>query len=232
MDRTKKLQENIKLASSSGAVAAGQYAALRFTELEASNYLPAWLPLVIALILTAVLQQLLEYLLGSILENSRPVRKLFLQRQYIEGLWVDIMRAGNQIVNIGYSTISYSDGQYQFSGEDFEIDSGVRGHYRIDLVAYEWPVLKYTFVYTTSTDESSGYGEAQFSDTESTPPKFNGFCIIFKTGSRFTFESFRVIDRKLILEAKRGRLQMAQITNYLQDFHNIEIKISPQTLPE
>jgi hypothetical protein len=228
MDRTKKLQDNIRLASASGAVAAGQYAALRFNELQASNFLPPWLPLIIALILTAVLQQLLEHLLSSILESSRLIRKLFLQRQYIEGLWVDVGRTGNQIVAIGYSTISFSDGQYKFSGEDFDIDSGVRGYYRIDLIAYEWPVLKYTFVYTTSTEESNGYGEAQFSDTESTPPKCNGFCHIFKTGSRFTFESFRVIDRKLIYEAKHGRLQMAQINKYLQDFHDINIEILPE----
>jgi hypothetical protein len=119
------------------------------------------------------------------------------QLQYIEGLWFDIIEKDEKIVSVGYSIISYSEGKYQVTGEDFstknealfsssQLLSETCGHFKYNSVNFDGRSLNYTCTYNGG---SNIYGEAQFNNNLS---KYNGYFIHLSNGERFTYEGFPV----------------------------------------
>jgi hypothetical protein len=202
-DRPKQLNTVIDFAATTGSIAASQYMLNWFTSLQQDRNLYDWIPIIFVVITFAIAKTIFKYLLKLLLESSRFLRKwIFFQDQYVEGLWFDIIRKNEEINSIGHSTISYSDGKYQVSGEDFSVDGEsifqsssssqvspeVRGHFHFESTVSDWPMLKYIFIYNGGT---RGYGEAEFINNNIVA-KYNGYFVHLATGERFTYESFLV----------------------------------------
>jgi hypothetical protein len=215
MSRIKRIQQVVSGFSVSVSVVAAQQTALWVA--SHSIDFPQWLPPAVAVVVFSMGSVAIRSLLEFSLENMVLLRRVLLGKQFIEGLWFELIFQDNHPVAIGHSNISYSDGKFLFGGEDFRLDGSNKGHFRVDLVELSWPVLRYKYTYETGLERDSGYGEAQFIERDDGPPlKFNGSFVSLRDGSRFTFETVRIKDPDLIRRFHRDLGRYATILSYLQ----------------
>jgi hypothetical protein len=121
---------------------------------------------------------LFEAMLGAALE-SRPLRRLVMGREDVEGHWVDVTfsgPSGSELWNGGVLAIGFSDGKFTVRGETFDSRGARVGTFYSDISAYEDRVLRYWFdklKHTEHAGEMQGASTYVF-DLDNRPNTFDG----------------------------------------------------------
>jgi hypothetical protein len=198
-----------------------------------SKDLPPWFPPVVAIVVYSMGSLLIRFSLDLLLDNVKLLRRLILGKQFVEGIWFDLIFQNNVPIAVGHSEITFSDGKFLLGGEDFRIDGADKGHFRVDLVELSWPVLKYKYTYESTLHRDSGYGEAQFIERDNGPPlKYTGSFVSLKDGARFTFETIRIEDPELIQQFHRDLGRDGTVRRHLKQLiEERSRQQTPETVP-
>lgn len=214
MDRIKRVTAAVTTLSVGAAVVVGQQGAAWLAAHQAN--FPAWGSPVAAVVLFFMTSQALRIALELALERITPLRRFLLGDQFAEGVWFDLIFEGAALVSVGHSMIKYADGKFCYGGEDFPLDGSGKGYFRVKLIECTWPTLEYTYVYETRGGDQQGYGALQFIERFGPPIKYTGKFVNRSDGKRFTFESFRVLDKGLLKEFEQEKLKEQVILTHLQ----------------
>lgn len=121
-----------------------------------SNYATNWLssyklpfsPPALALVALAIVVISAEALKETselLFSNMRPLRRLVLGRQYVEGSWIDVAYAGGKPVSIGIIRIEPDGTGVRISGELFNLNGSPRGTFRSEIAEISWPTIRYKY---------------------------------------------------------------------------------------
>lgn len=153
-----------------------------------------------AIILVTISIIIMKFFVGSLFVRSRTLRRILLGKQYVEGTWFDIMRKNNEVVEIGFSRISYTHKEVQFCGEDYNLEMDQCYPFHADIVQINWPTLHY--VYTANRSDTKeetikGYGELDFQkELRGSPKKYSGKYFVLRGTDKISFEGIKVNERK------------------------------------
>jgi len=115
------------------------------------------------------------------------LRKLILERDYVEGHWIDVVT--RRAINprdpddryVGIVTLKPSGSDLRYGGENFAVDGAPLGYFDAQVVDVEMPVI--VFVYEEDRPANAevalrGVGRIQFVQAPSGPPQsFHGRCL-------------------------------------------------------
>jgi len=191
MDRLSKISQVTQALSLATVAVVGQQVS---SWMEKQKIFPDWLPPLVALLIVVAGLQILQALLESLFDSSRPLRRLLLGNQFIEGIWFDLAQADDRPTIVGVARIVVLGAHVRFYGDDFSVDGTRQGHYISDYASLEWPKLKYKYTYHVSGTEqlsNQGFGEAQFLTRSGPPHQYVGFHfdILEKRDDLGTFDS-------------------------------------------
>lgn len=214
MDRVKRIGTAVTTLSVGTAVVIGQQGAAWLAAHQAK--FPSWGSPVAAVVLFFFTAQAFRIILDLALERLTALRRFLLGDQYVEGVWFDLIFEGASLVSVGHSMIKFADGKLFYGGEDFPLDGSGKGYYRIKLSDFSWPTLEYTYIYETRGGDQQGYGMLQFIERSGPPTKYAGKFVDRSDGKRFTFESFRVLDKAVLKDFEHEKLKEQVILAYLR----------------
>ena len=223
MDRLEKISQVTQTLSLATSAVVGQQVS---SWMERQKAFPAWLPPLAALLIVVVGLHVLQALLETLFSSLKPLRRLLLGNQFIEGIWFDLSQADGRPIVVGIARIMLAGSTVRFYGDDFSVDGTRQGHYMSDYASLEWPKLKYKYTYHVSGTRqlsNQGFGEAQFLARGGPPQQYVGFHFDILEGQRVTYEGWRIEDRsildkldnpntrrKVVLEFFRVRLEEAK----------------------
>lgn len=143
----------------------------------------------------------MRFLTGSLFERSKTVRRLLLGKDYIEGMWFDIMREKGNVKEIGVSSLEYADFQIKYSGEDYDLAVTQRLPFLAEMTQLRKDgVLMYKYTARRSdTDRLGipGYGELQFHlGRQGMPTRYTGEYFQLNENTKCTFEGFKLDEKK------------------------------------
>lgn len=151
---------------------------------------------VISLIIISISVLLLNYLGSELFSHWRWLRKKLLGRQYIEGVWFDIMRCDGELLDVGISCMSYDDFNLTYRGQDYNLRTDLWAPFHARMLRLEWPRL--TYIYSAqrqgeASAEMLGYGVLDFHvGAKGAPRTHSGQYFPFHAGKTICFESFRL----------------------------------------
>ena len=171
--------------------------------------------LAISIAIVAILTQVTRIFVRSLVENTKLGRRLILGRQYIEGVWIDLVQEGGEPKAVGLTRINIIEGELKISGDDYDIDGLHTGHYVCDFHYVDWPRIRYVYSYQYSDDDNiikQGLGEFLFDDTGISPIRYSGHFFDIQGGKRFRFEGWKLKDRKKLKELRtpKGRIDLVK----------------------
>ncbi len=138
-----------------------------------------WVIVVVSIILFVIIS-FFNWAITKIVDNSRPLRKLLLGKDFLEGWWIQkIMDNGMQERPVIYSKvyISYDEGSYKVTGESFDKDGNFTANFHSQFSEYSNHVLKYPFTITTLENQEKkvfGTSKLRFSPNNEHPTKYLG----------------------------------------------------------
>ncbi len=143
---------------------------------------------------------LARFIGSGLFVRSRALRRLLLGRQYVEGVWFDVMHKDGEVVEVGFSRIRYTASALRFSGEDYDLQLEKSSPYRADMIRLEWPTLRYVYSAARPDDESEkvrGYGYLTFDETRSgAPRKYTGKYFPLRHTEGILFYGIRLDEKK------------------------------------
>ena len=197
MDALKKLQT---IEEAFGA-AVGIVLAEQFAPLMKQWLLISGSAAVFSVILVTISILFVRFLIGSLFERSKTVRKILLGKNYIEGIWFDVMREKGQVKEIGVSSVEYADFQIKYSGEDYDLAVTQRLPFMAEMAQLKRDgVMMYKYTARRSdTDRvgTPGYGELQFhSGRHGMPTRYTGEYFLLNENTKCSFEGFKLDEKK------------------------------------
>ncbi|MCZ6703107.1 MAG: hypothetical protein O6940_08710 [Ignavibacteria bacterium] len=153
-----------------------------------------------AIVVITLSVYIMKFFIGSLFVQSRTLRRFLLGRQYIEGTWFDIMRKDNKVAEVGFSRISYTHKNIEFSGEDYNLEMDQCFPFRAEIVKMHWPTLHY--VYTSNRSDTKeqttkGYGEIDFqTERRGSPKKYVGKYFVLRGTEKIFFEGIKLNEKK------------------------------------
>jgi hypothetical protein len=138
-----------------------------------------WVIVVVAILLFIIIS-FFNWAITKIVGNSKPIRKLLLGKDFLEGCWIqkitdDPMNDRPVIYSIVY--ISYNDGYYKVTGESFDKDGNFTATFHSQFSEYSNHILKYPFTITTLENQEKkvfGTSKLTFSSTNEHPNRYLG----------------------------------------------------------
>ncbi|HSF29901.1 MAG TPA: hypothetical protein VLK82_05440 [Candidatus Tectomicrobia bacterium] len=180
---------------------------------------------VLSLITVAVSVVVLKFMAGALFEKSKRVRRMLLGRQYIEGTWLDIMRADGKLKEIGVSWLRYDGSELRYTGEDYDLTLNHCSPYEAEMVQLKGQVLMYKYTARRSDNGSlgtQGYGELQFSPgRDGIPNKYSGSYFVLQGREKLSFEGFKLDEQKdseLLELLENGRTRKEALRRLLEEY--------------
>lgn len=173
-----------------------------------------------SVVIVAVLAQLFRIVITYVILNFRFTRRLILGRQYIEGIWIDLMEENGNPVSLGLTRINIIDGELKINGDDYDTEGMHTGYYSWEFFKYDWPRINYVYSYHRSDDNEVirlGYGEILFDDIGGTPFRYTGHYIDLKKGEQSRFEGWKLKDRNQMKKLNTPAGREAVVRDWYQE---------------
>jgi hypothetical protein len=184
---------------------------------------------ILSLVVVAASVVVVKFMASIAFEKSKRVRRMLLGRQYIEGTWFDVMRAGGKIAEMGISWIRYEDLEIKYCGEDYDLTLNYCSPYEADMVQLKGQVLMYK--YTARRPDNGnlgtqGYGELQFSPGRNgIPNKYAGSYFVLHGKEKLSFDGFKLDethDRELLELLDHGKTRKEALRRLLAKYGHEE----------
>jgi hypothetical protein len=211
--------QRVSQLSSALSVGIGVAIAQVFTDWILKKGLPPWFPLISALVVVITTFQLLQFTFDTIFEMSAGVRKLLLGREFVEGTWLDLLSHDGVPFAYGITRIVSTGASLRITGEDYDLDASSTGFYRIDMLMFEFPKIKYKYTYQKSDNPGlaqEGFGEIQFMERNGPPKKYAGFSFNLKDDRRVTFESWKVENKDIFVQLENPESEQKAILEFFK----------------
>lgn len=166
-----------------------------------------------------------QQLMPLVFENSE-LRARVLGRKNIEGTWLQAERSG-ETLRISVIGIRPGDDGFTMNGYAMDENLDVVSNISLEHAKLEWPYMSYKFRNTFVDAEDparEGLGELQFEESNRRPVRFNGFCKLTNTGSRYSIEGVRLTKSEdlSLLQTLEGREEL--VDTYWELFFERDVR--------
>lgn len=189
-----------------------------------SLQLTRWETVALEFLIIAVASVAIRTLLESWLFLAAPLRRLLLGGQFVEGIWIDILRHDSTVVSVGIVQIRASGSSLRYGGENYDLTGRYIGHFRSDMASLSWPGLAFkysTFDITLGSEAPGpfvqGFGEIHFDEATLPSRRYHGDCIDSLMGKRHALEGWKLdrADLRLLRDPQeRGAAIVALARKY------------------
>jgi hypothetical protein len=157
---------------------------------------PDWLSLALHLLAVGLTYLIFRIIADSLIENSKPLRRLLLGNRFVEGAWIDLVQSSDDSKFVSVVHVAFEAQSLRLSGQNFDLSGQPRGSFRSVMVVIDWPVLKYKYEWAARGPKrpSEGFGEICFGETEGPPVLLQGFFVDVDDGLRRTLWGKKIKD--------------------------------------
>ncbi len=161
----------------------------------AKHSLPPWFSLILTLAAVVILSDIIREATSNLVSISRPLRRLILGRQDIEGTWIEVTGKNGEVRYVSLIRLEIEDETVRISGENFDEEGKRDGTFLSDMLVVTWPVLKYKFTAVRAAGKIpsyTAYGQIQFAERDGPPTRYHGFFLDFNEATRNDFSGWRL----------------------------------------
>lgn len=131
---------------------------------------------------------LVRFLAEQALYNWRWLRRLVLGRQHVEGCWLDVVTHSDGSQRFGIVRFEPDKNSLRYGGENYTPDGKPIGDFDTDVVAMDWPMLRFAYRAFDGTEAQgragrtgdaflNGFGDLRFNELDGRPTTYSGRCI-------------------------------------------------------
>lgn len=165
--------------------------------------LPEWATLLIDFTVVSSCAVLIRLFAEGVLMTVRPLRRVLLNRQYVEGTWIDVIWSAGKVPRVGLIRIEPSGSSLRYCGENVDVNGHCRGTFTSEMVSLSWPELKFKYRSADTSASmmfSQGYGEIQFTERDGPPCRYVGHCVDAESGERHHLEGWRISNPDVLAD--------------------------------
>lgn len=142
------------------------------------------------------------------------VRKAILGRYFIEGTWLQSEK-GADSSHIAVIDIQPKGKSFTFSGYALDEDLNVNSNVLLELSAFNWPFMTYTYRNSLSDGSDGrrdGVGEVQFEMNQTAARRYNGYSQYIKSDQRIRLEGAKLVRSQDVrnLRTLEGREEIVE----------------------
>lgn len=160
------------------------------------------LVLFIAVVFVVIVSQLSKLLINRFLNWAMWLRRLWLSHQFLEGVWIDIVKCQGNPIGFGVITVTGDADSIYFGGQDYFTSVESPGTFQSHAVIINWPIVTYTYSAHRGNKLnplSSGFCQLRIEENVLGPPNhWTGVFIDLFDGTRHDVEAWKIEDKSTI----------------------------------
>ena len=163
---------------------------------------------------TFVVQRLVQIVFGK----WAPVRMLLLQKQFIEGAWVDMVILNRKVIAFGVVRFEPTCDSLRYIGENYAVDGCYVSSFTSEMIHIDWPLLKFKYRGVDRNSEHvfpEGFGELQFVTGSHFPERFTGYSVNILKGQKVVISGRRLSSDELQRLEGNAERRQALFSEYL-----------------
>ena len=170
-----------------------------------------------------VISRLLFEIFQFLFFRSFWLRSFLIGKEFVEGVWVEIVESSNGYMGVGISRLTFTDGKLVFTGDDFSENGALDSNYRGDIIEFDYPCFNYKHtnqrLKNTVDALREGHGEIQFRPQfRDRPSTYSGFFVLHNENIRYSVDAKRVDDKELLKAFDDPMKVGSFVRQYISDY--------------